>query len=242
MSIPSGFCPRPTDKWSNIKKKVGVFEAYRLYYKWGYELPDLAFSSDKEVWDTVKGWGEISTYSNNGGTKRLYIKYGDNETYQTNREVVRQKVDHINRAYDNLLIIDSEPIPQTENTVTGKYATGRKTAEFVDINPEALKEHYSIYEARVQELQEGQNYEEPSFSPLNIGLGDSVTKEDFTGNDVFRNIFDNKIEDTTSNKVINKLFGYGYVKKDSAIGDLLQTLGKINVDIKFKTLKNNWWL
>ena len=201
MPTPSGFCPRPTPQWNAIKKKVGVFEAYRLYHKWGYELPDLAFSNDKEVWDTVKSWPEIHVASTKDKPQRLYITYKDNDTYQTNREVVRQKIDHINKAYDKLLIVDSEQISQTEENVTGKYATGRKTAEFVDINSEALKEHYSIYEDRLQELKEGQNYDEPVYEQRITDDRISENRVDFESKKavllkLFPNV-DNVVEDTS---------------------------------------------
>ena len=133
-------CPNKSHPdWIKLEGRVGLVEAYRIYNRLDQNIPDFAFSTVEDVENYLRSIPEISFKDG-----IFYIKAGANqEEYNSNRVLVESKISYINKAYNNLLYIDSEPIP--DELQKSKYNWGRTTADHVVISQDAFVKHYSVY-------------------------------------------------------------------------------------------------
>jgi hypothetical protein len=134
-------CPNPKSKeWRNITKKVGVFEAFRIFIRNGYDVPTFVFKDIKDVYKYL----DFNASRNNILSKKdnkYFIPYGkDLGTWYVNNNLVKDEVNRINNIYNDLLIIKSKPITNPD-----PRTPGRTKIEWVEVNEYALNKHYDVY-------------------------------------------------------------------------------------------------
>jgi len=155
-------CPNKSHPdWIQLESKVGLVEAYRIYNRLDYNIPDFAFATYEDVESYLR---KLPWVSYKDG--KAYVKAGKNpEEYGANKSLVDSKIVHINKAYHNLLSIGHEDISQELRE--SPYNWGRDKAAYIDISREALAKHYVVYE-------KGEKRDKIVESPTNLKEADPI--------------------------------------------------------------------